>query len=224
MSRLGRLQLLGQLPRAAMAPSQRPIQVRGAWTFTAGMAIDCDGAPNAYALPGSGRIGLDAISNAGYMGHWVGLACDNAGKPYIQGTSDPAPGYAVSQTALQDHSRPLSSPSRYVDADKVPYIVTPPELMGGKGVRLGDLAVALRLDRIVFCIVADIGPHSHYGEASMAAARPLNIDDNPRSGGCSSGVTYVIFPGSAATPAWPRSVLEFQADAARRYADWKAAV
>lgn len=221
MSRRSRLQLLGMVnARAAMAPSQRPVMLRGAWTWTSGMAIDSDGAPNAYALPGSGLIGLDSIGNAGTPGHWYGLACDAFGKPYVQGPSDPAPGYGVSPTALVDHMRQGKDPRRYVDASMVPYLVTPPELIRDNGIRLGDLAAVKRLDKLAFAIVADVGPHGHYGEGSPALAELLGVPSSPRDGGCSYGVTYVIFPGSCSAPAWPRSILEFQADAARRYAAW----
>lgn len=221
MSRQSRIRLLGHT-HASMAPSMRPTLERGAWTFTAGLAIDADGAPHAYALPGSGLIGLDLIANAGTPGHWYGLACDNSGVPYVQGSQDPAPGYAVSTTALYDVSCAIGNPRRYVDASTIPYVVTPAELYRKDGVRMGDLAVVLRYDRVCYAIVADVGPHGHYGEASMACARQLGIDDSPRSGGVGGGVTYIIFPGSRSSPAWPRSALEFSAAAARRFADWKA--
>jgi hypothetical protein len=223
MSRRSRLQLLGLLPHAAaMAPSLRPTLERGAWRFISGMAIDCDGAPMAYALPGSGKIGLDAIANAGTPGpppHWPGLVRDNMGKPYVQGIGDPAPGYAVSQTALRDHTRHPSDPRAYVDAWEVPYVVMPPELRA-RGVDLGDLAAVLYGGKISFAIVADIGPHGHYGEASPACARLLDIPDSPRNGGASRGVTYVMFPGSKASPAWWRATIEFQAEASRLFAAW----
>jgi hypothetical protein len=217
MSRRSRLQLLGLVPPgAAVGPSQR-----GAWRFVAGMSIDCDGAPMAYALPGSGKIGLDHIGNAGGPPHhaWYGLVCDSFGKPYIQGPSDPAPGYAVSQTALRDLMLLSRDPRAYVDAWEVPYIVMPPELRA-RGIALGDLAAVLYNSKISYAIVADIGPHGHYGEASPACARQLDIPDSPRSGGAARGVTYVIFPGSKASPAWPRATAEFQSVAARLFVEW----
>jgi hypothetical protein len=229
VSRRSRLQLLGLLsPGAVAAPTLRPVLERGAWRFIAGMAIDTDGAPKAYALPGSGLIGLDSIANAyrpaeptkNISAKYFGLACDGMGKPYIQGPGDPAPGYAVSQTALRDTHRPVKDPRSYVDASEVPYIVAPPELLS-RGVKLGDLAAVKRDKYVAHAIVADVGPHGHYGEASPACARLLDVDDNPRTGGCPRGVTYIIYPGSRSMPAWPRDRVEFQAAAAKLYAAWE---
>lgn len=223
MSRRSRLQLLGMVnARAAMAPSQRPVMLRGAWTWTSGMAIDDDGDPMAYALHGSGLVGHDDIRNAGGPPPkpYYGLAHDWMGQPCVQGAGDPAPGFAVSASALVDHARPTSDPRRYVDAWSVPYIVTPPELIRDNGIRLGDLAAVKRGDKLAFAIVADVGPHGHYGEASPACAELVGVPKSPINGGCSYGVTYIIFPASCSTPAWPRSTLELQADAARRYAAW----
>ena len=220
MSRVSRLRLLGVTTHArTMMPMMRPVLERNAWRFIAGMSIDADGAPHAYALIGSGKIGLDAIGNAGTPTRWWGLACDGLGKPYIQGQNDPAPGYAVSQTALRDMTKPLKDPRGYVDASTVPYVVTPPELLAG-GIKLGDLATVKRGDKLAHAIIADIGPHGHYGEGSPALARLLDIPDSPRSGGVTSGVTYIFYRESRAVPAWPRDPLEFQAAAARRFASW----
>lgn len=78
-------------------------------TFTAGAAIDGDGAngqfggPPCYA-PDSyhGKI-LDVIANAGSPGNWFGVVTDTGkrdGTPIIQGAGDPCPGAYVSATSL----------------------------------------------------------------------------------------------------------------------------
>lgn len=222
MSRRSRLQLLGIIPaHAALAgPGMRPVLERRAWRYIAGLEIDADGAPQAYALTGSGKVGLDDIRNAGSSKRWWGLACDARGQPFIQGPNDPAPGYAVSMTALTDPTRLPSDPRCYVDASQVPYVVAPPDLIS-RGVRMGDLAAVQRGPKIAFAIVADVGPAGHFGEGSIQLARLLDIPDSPRTGGTPRGVTYVIFPGSHSVPPWPRSVLEIQATAARLYAAWR---
>jgi hypothetical protein len=223
MSRASRLRLLGlAVYGRAIVPTLRPVLERGAWRFVAGMQIDADGAPQAYALPGSNLIGLDHISNAGSPTRWWGLACDGFGKPYIQGPNDPAPGYAVSPTALRDSMRPIRDPRAYVDASTVPYVVTPPELVA-KGIKLGDLATVKYGEKVAHAIVADVGPHGHYGEGSPALAQLLDIPDSPRIGGVAKGVTYIIYSESRNAPPWPRDPLEFQAAAARRYAAWMSA-
>jgi hypothetical protein len=109
--------------------------------YEAGMAIDADGAPKAYHPE---DIGLDSLSNAGQPGNWVGIITDNeheGGNPTIQRPDDPAPGYYVSPTSVQYTTQELTSPLRYVDSTKIPYIVLPSEVMGRLGTELGDFAV-----------------------------------------------------------------------------------
>jgi hypothetical protein len=197
-------------------------RTNGAFVFIAGMAIDVDGSPRAYGPPGGAVQPLDDIRNAGHRGNWWGIAVDENDEPYVQGPNDPAPGFYVSTTALVDRTRATRDPRRYVDAEHIPYVVIPPELQK-LGVRIGDLAMVEYAGARAPAIVADIGPSNHYGEGSMALAKQLGIPSSPRHGGVGGDVRYIIFEGSAGTPPWPRDVLEFQADAARRYAAWMRA-
>ncbi len=162
--------------------------------WRSGMAVDADGAPEAYH-PES-RRGLDALANAGAPGHWWGIACDPSGVPFIQDAGDPAPGFYVSTTALVDPRFPIHSCRRYVDASTVPYIVLPRGMPGGA--RLGDLAVVMNLETGAVCgaIYADIGPRGKLGEGSMALARAQGIDPDPRTGGCRTGLLTALFPAS----------------------------
>src|ERR1700722_12557082 len=73
-----------------------------AFFFVAGMAIDADGAPNAYNADGTG---LDDLENAGHPGHWDGILADQLGNPLVQGASDPFPGFYISCTALFDRTK-----------------------------------------------------------------------------------------------------------------------
>ena len=191
--------------------------IRGALTWESGLAVDADGSPHAYHPNGGG---LDALGNAGHFGNWYGLACSQMGIPYVQLADDPAPGFYVSTTALVDHARIASDPRRYVDSETVPYVVVPPELRN-RGVHLGDVAVVSYGGRNCAAVVADVGPHGHYGEGSCALAKALGLDPSPRHGGCAHGVTWVIFCGSAR--GWPRTVEDFTAQATELYATWTAA-
>src|SRR6478672_475871 len=92
-------------------------------SWSSGLAVDADGAPRAYH-PDS-RRGLDALATAGKPGNWWGVACDERGIPFLQGADDPAPGFYVSTTALQDSRFPVHSCRRYVNAEAIPYIVLP---------------------------------------------------------------------------------------------------
>jgi len=163
-----------------------------AFFFSAGMAIDADGAPNAY---NSDNTGLDDLANAGQPGHWEGLLQDEAGDPLIQGPADPFPGYYISCTALADWTKDRFDPTRFVDASRIPYIALPGDLARAAGARLGDLAVVfnLRNGRFSFAIFADIGS---LGEGSIALADNLGVWSDARQGGSRGGMLYLVFPGS----------------------------
>ena len=182
-------------------------------SFKSGMSIDADGSPHAY---NPSNTGLDALGNAGKPGNWWGLSTDAKGKPYVQGPNDPAPGFYVSTTSLEDARFPKSDPRRYVDSEKVPFIARPPELKQ-QGVKGGDL-VAVRNEKngkTVFAVVADVGPRGHAGEGSIKLAQSLGINSNARSGGASGGVQYVVFPGSRQQ--WPMSNEQIQAAGQRLF-------
>jgi Fungal chitosanase of glycosyl hydrolase group 75 len=169
------------------------------------MQIDVDGAYHSYHP--DGRSGLDQLGNAGRPGSWWALVTDTGrpdGNPVIQAANDPAPGFYISRTELQDPTRDRRDPRRYVNSEDVNYIVLPSELLGenaiaGKAtVRLGDLAVVIHpgTGAQACAIVAEIGPRRRIGEGSIALANALRINSDPMHGGVSSGIVYVIFPGS----------------------------
>ena len=180
-----------------------------AFFFVAGMTIDADGAPNAYHPD---NTGLDDLSNAGAPGNWVALAKDGDGEPFVQGLSDPFPGYYISETALADRSRALNDPLRYVDASKIPYIVLPGHLARLMGARPGDFAVVLnqRNARISYAIFGDVGPPDRIGEGSIALAENLEIRSDARNGGVRRGIVYLVFPGSGNRN--PRSIEEIDTE------------
>lgn len=158
----------------------------GTVVFRSGLAIDADGAPNAYAPHDRG---IDNLGNA------TDLVRRN-GALVRQGPGDPFPGDYVSPTSLQQSGKRESDPTRYVDSTKIPYIALPPELLGSSGAMLGDLAAVEYKGHIVFAIVADVGPHNQVGEGSVALANALGIASNPRHGGVDGGVRVVLLPGS----------------------------
>ena len=185
-----------------------------AFVFETGMAIDADGAPKAYHPE---DIGLDSLSNAGQPGDWFGIVADNeheGGNPIIQGPDDPAPGYYVSPTSLQYTTQELTSPLRYVDSTKIPYIVLPSEVMGQLGAELGDFAVVINSQngQLAEAIFADQGPSGKIGEGSIALAAALGIPSSPQEGGVDQGIVYVVFPGSGNEQ--PRGIDEITAEAA----------
>src|SRR5437868_7251723 len=91
-----------------------------------------------YVPAGCGLPSLDLLANAGSPGNWWGLACDKYGNPYIQTSTDPAPGAYISTTSyeipfLPDGvtRRPPNDPSRYLDAASVPFVVVPGAFVRG---------------------------------------------------------------------------------------------
>lgn len=190
-----------------------------AFFFVAGMAIDADGAYRAYH-PAPGK-GLDHLGNAGKPGNWWALVTDTgkpSGEPIVQGSADPAPGYYVSATALEDTSKSRTDPRRYVDSQTIPYVVLPAH--GNFNARRGDLAAAFRMDTGECCgaVYADVGPRAKIGEGSMALADALGVPSNPRSGGTDSGIGYIVFPGSRVS--WPLTADEIRTHADARLAAW----
>ena len=179
----------------------------GICCWTSGLAVDCDGCPEAYHPEGS-PPGLDHLANAGRLGNWWGVATDTGepdGNPIIQGSGSPAPGFLVSCTALADHGFANGDPRRYVDANKIPYVSVPPELRR-LGVKLGDVCLVGYKDKECCAVVAEVGPLGSIGEGSMQLARVLGINPDPRRGGVGAGVRYSIFMGS--TRGWPRTVAD----------------
>jgi hypothetical protein len=167
--------------------------------YKSGLAVDADGAFRAYHP--NDRLGLDSLAHAGHAGNWWALVTDNenkSGRPVMQGTSDPAPGFYVSMTALYDpdNANPRD-PHRYVDAAKIPYVVLHPKALNFA--QLGDFATVVNFQngRISAAIVADESPPNlPVGEGSIALADALGIDSSPRDGGQKKNVAYLIYPGS----------------------------
>lgn len=160
--------------------------------FRADLAVDADGSPRAYH-PTNDKIALDFKAN----GFPFAMVHVND-KPHIQGPNDPAPGFFVSMTSLEDKTKLVTDPHRYVDSERIPYIVLPPALMGNDKAKLGDFAVVInrKNDKSSFAIFADIGPRKKLGEGSIALAAALDVKKNPKTGGPVADLIYVVFPGS----------------------------
>jgi hypothetical protein len=200
-------------------PAQR---IGDAILFHAGMYIDADGAPNAY---GPNNRGLDFTANALRGGKFVSVATHPDGKPVIQ-RSGRFKGYYVSTTSLHNAAGSTTVPGTYVDARKIPYIVLPPEFMKIFGVALGDLAVVTnqRNGKTSFAIFADVGPHGKIGEGSLALARALGLNDDPRYGGINdSSIAYLVFPKSGLGPGKLRSAREIRSSALHAFRRWGGA-
>jgi hypothetical protein len=187
---------------------------------TGRMAVDADGAPNAYH---PGDRGIDALANAGFPDRgWTSvLVIDPADrrKPFVQ-TEGEFSGFFIAKTTLQDTRLPVTDVRRYVDSRQVPYIVSPGAFFRTPGTgNFGDLGMALNLEtgKESPFIVADAGPRdADLGEVSIRLAENLGGSNvNPRNGsGMPRGrFAYVVFPGSKSNPAWPVSGTDLDARA-----------
>ena len=172
----------------------------GAVYCKTGMAIDADGSYHAYKVR---NLGLDFDDNgkdpATPNGRWIGVVTDGAGRPISQQAHHPAPNFLISTTSLEDLTRAVTDPLRYVDSESIPYIVLPGGHLGRAS--LGDYAMVVNTEtgKIVHAISADSGPKNKIGEASIAVARSLLGDAhaNPRSGGTERPIIrYIVFPNS----------------------------
>lgn len=172
--------------------------------YESGFASDGDGAAACYS-PIRGQ-GLDYLENAGSPGDWFGIVCDSSGTPYIQTTTDPYPGFYISCSALQNHSKAINDPARYVDSTQVNYISAASDLVKNFGVSLGDIGICYNrtTQAICYAVIGDISPRGHYGEGSIALAKELGITNtSPKNGGINQGIITVIFLGSRSI--WPMS-------------------
>lgn len=198
----------------------------GSLAWTGGAAVCADGSRRAYSPPGSGLQPLDLLANA-YRNPrehpadpmrpasgWCGVVLGRDGRPVVQGDGDPAPGYLVSPTALVDPAHPLADPRRYLDAEVVAYMVVPVHLLTihGGPLTLGDVGQASYRGRSVAVVIGEVGPGRR--EISVAAAVALGIPSSPRNGGVDAGVSYRAWPGTASSPAWPRTAEDVAAQVA----------
>jgi hypothetical protein len=177
---------------------------------TARMHVDADGCPRAY---NADNTGIEDLGNAkkkdGSLSPSVFVF--SGGKPRKQGPGDPAPSFYVSKTSLTDTSKAGTNPAKYVDALTVPYIVLPGGKLGAG--RVGDVALVIDLQtgNRAKAVVADAGPPSELGEASIFCAglvtgmKASDITEkearrrgsfiNPRKGGTEKKrFRYIVFP------------------------------
>jgi Fungal chitosanase of glycosyl hydrolase group 75 len=193
--------------------------------FTSGMTIDADGSPRAFHP--NPKKGLDDSSHAGHPGNWWGIMTDNGdtnGKPLIQGPNDPAPGYYISTTGLQDTTKEENDPRRYADAEKVPYVVLSGTTEQNFNAVMGDYAVVYNKanKKISLGMYGDEWPTLKVGEASVAVAKELGINADARVGGVeSSTIVYLIFPNTRTTP-WTAAepIEQIRAEAQKHFEAW----
>ncbi|MEU0061303.1 glycoside hydrolase family 75 protein [Streptomyces sp. NPDC006334] len=123
------------------------------------------------------------------------IDCDGRAGTRCNSANDPS---FTSTTAFQQ------SDGRYLSAENLPYVVVPaPSAVWdyrAHGVSGGSVVAVVHQDRVQYAVVGDVGPSGIIGEASYATAQALGVNPDPRTGGVASGVTYIVFKNSRATP------------------------
>jgi hypothetical protein len=113
-----------------------------------------------------------------------------------------APGFYVSSTSYQWEQFARNNPVRYLDSEKVPFIVVENYIRNrAKGVVLGCRArvTNTKNGKSVDCVVGDMGPLTKIGELSIAAANAIGISGNPRTGGVDEPILrYELWPNQPA--------------------------
>ncbi len=153
------------------------------------MAIDVDGAPNAYGPKDALALDYELNAHVGAKpgGRIVGYITknDDGKTPIVQGPRDPYPGFYISTSGYADrNNNRLEDPRRYVNAAEINYTLLAAAAKNA-GVRCGDFCVAhsLRTRFTVYAIVGDSG-NSRGAEGSLALLQRLgyNVKDG-KSGG-----------------------------------------
>jgi hypothetical protein len=111
--------------------------------------------------------------------------------------ADGAGGWAAHDPTGQNQTSLRYPGGASLNPGQIPFIVVPLDFgRSHPDVKLGDYAAVSYGGKTVYAIVGDKGPAGVVGEGSIALAKALGINSDPRKGGADSGVTYVIIPGS----------------------------
>jgi hypothetical protein len=123
------------------------------------------------------------------------IDCD--GQRTMTCNEDSSPWFQEETAFHQSNGLPLR-------ADSLPYVVVPgPGTIwnyADSGIKGGSVVAVVYGDQVEYAVVGDTGPTDIIGEASYATAEALGIDSDPAIGGIPSGVTYIVFKDSKASP------------------------
>ncbi|MFJ1676660.1 glycoside hydrolase family 75 protein [Streptomyces sp. NPDC088251] len=105
---------------------------------------------------------------------------------------------------FQDDTAFHTSGDQPLNAEKLPYVVVPSSSSiwnySSAGIKGGGVVAVIYDNKVEYAVVGDTGPNKIIGEASYATAKALGIDPDPETGGAESGVTYILFKNSKASP------------------------
>jgi len=88
-----------------------------------------------------------------------------------------------------------------IAADETPYFVIPigkPANSRKRGIRIGQVGAIICSNHVAYAAFLDeCGDSTLIGEASIATARLLGVDPDPKTGGTDGPVTYIVFTGES---------------------------
>ncbi|MCS0599955.1 glycoside hydrolase family 75 protein [Streptomyces sp. LP11] len=123
------------------------------------------------------------------------IDCD--GQRTTNCNEDRDPWYQADTAFHQSDGKPLK-------AESLPYVVVPSSSAiwnyANAGIKGGGVVAVIYNNKVEYAVVGDTGPTEIIGEASYATAKALGIDPDPETGGTDSGVTYLLFKNSKASP------------------------
>ncbi len=95
-----------------------------------------------------------------------------------------------------------------IAADETSYFVIPlgrPANAKQRGIEIGQVAAIIYSNQVVYAVFLDeCGVKGVIGEASIATARRLGVDADPKTGGTDGPVTYLVFTGASGRIADPK--------------------
>lgn len=150
-----------------------------------------------YKTDSSGSVPADipvcGAKNAVYFVADMDIDCDGKQTTTCNKSTDPD---YQSQTAATD------STGKPLDAAALPYVVVPGASTRwdyrASGLKMGSVVLVIYSGKMEFGILGDVGPVSGIGEASVAMAKAVGIDPDPRTGGVDGKtVAYLAFTGAS---------------------------
>lgn len=113
-----------------------------------------------------------------------------------------------------------TSTGEYFTADVTQYFVIPlPSYRfdyRDAGIKPGNVGAVIYNNKLVYAVLADLGPADSIGEASYATAKALGVETDPSIGGTAGPVTFIVFPGVVPDPVEKNAVITRVGTAAAR--------
>ena len=147
------------------------------------------------------NISMFALTNATFWTADMDIDADGRETPLCNRQRDP------------DFQNELSCDTD-IAADETPYFVIPigkPANSKKRGIEIGQVAAIIYSNQVVYAVFLDeCGVKGVIGEASIATAKLLGVDADPKTGGTEGPVTYLVFTGKSGRITDPKNYANHQ--------------